>query len=296
MPFGEPSIPNNFIAEALHKHERRLNDLERQQYRVYYDPLNVTGDGVGRTVVEGNLLPVCGIDAFGVAIFDDSTATWRQVQGGATLPDVRSTVVGSAALNGSEFVRIDTGTFVAGSYARVIAPATPTRPGHPPPWGASIVAGANPLVFECSSNVVLALSSFPAYGDATVHLVSAAGLGTTGDVFISPTAGSIAIVTYTGISGNDLTGCTWIGPSAGWAGPAMAIHTSTQRFDTVTGPQHILVSGVNSGIFFEYEPVHNVWVRVADLSGSGGGSGVASVTAGDANIYVDNTDPLNPVV
>jgi hypothetical protein len=264
MPFGEPSIPASFIQETLHKHERRLSDLERQQLYVVYDPSNNTGDSVGRTVVIGNLWPICGIDAFGIALYDEHSSSWQQV-GLLGIPRLATTVLTTGfpqSFNTApgRFSRVS-----AGSYTMAIT-GTFSASDAPEQFGIQMVANATGQFCRVMApfTIPVTLAAFPAYGDGTIHLTSTAGLQSSGLFRLLQAVGYAQALTYTGIAGNDLTGVTgWQGPAPWGGGPALEAYCSDYFFDYVGGPQvYDLGLVAPESAIFQSIPGQKVWTRV----------------------------------
>ena len=78
MPGTNPPGNQNLVTllEAL---ERRLGALETQQQFVVTDPTKAEGDPAHNfaVVVMGNLRPICGIAAYGLATFHEGA--WTQL-------------------------------------------------------------------------------------------------------------------------------------------------------------------------------------------------------------------------
>jgi hypothetical protein len=63
--------------------EQRLRALETQQYQVFTDPTQTSGDashGYAKVVI-GSLKAICGISQFGLAVWNSNTTTgaWAQI-------------------------------------------------------------------------------------------------------------------------------------------------------------------------------------------------------------------------
>lgn len=77
MP-GQPTPVRHRVRERFDTTGQQIRDQQLAQTRVIVDPTRVTGDPAhnNATVVMGFLLPICGINAWGIASF--MTGRWIQ--------------------------------------------------------------------------------------------------------------------------------------------------------------------------------------------------------------------------